>query len=144
MKFVLGLMLLAVALVGCGEDDPVSAPHEDNYIGTYMWRDTTVVISAAKIDSVQFRVIDGYLYTLRFYAVDGTDQVDFCDCDGRLAVNTSSLMTFEPTVVIYQGCDSLRVPRGEFIPDYVTHRPDTVYFEKRVDSFLYRLIVVPI
>lgn len=144
MRLTLTLVALTILLGACSKDDPISTPYVENYVGTYMYRDTTVVFSAAKIDSVEFRITDGVLYSLRFHELDATDPVDFCDCDGRFSVNTSSTMTFEPTTVIYQGCDSLRIPRGEFTPDYITHRPDTVYFEKRVDAFLYRLVVVPI
>ncbi len=139
LTVVLSVMLV---LGGCGKESGVDTPHILTYVGTYMWRNPTVVITAAKIDSVEFKITDGVLYTLRFHQLDPTDMVDFCDCDGRIDQNTSSVMSFDPTVVIYSGCDSLRIPRGDFVPDYVSHRPDTVYFEQRDDTTLYRLIVL--
>ena len=143
MKFFLSLMTLAVVICGCDKEDPLYTPYVVSYEGTYMLRDTTVVIAAATIDSVAFRITDGVMYTLRFYKLDQTDQVNFCDCDGRLGENTSALMTFVPSVVIYTGCDSMMIPRGDFTPDYVNHRPDTVYFERRDGAFLRRMVVVP-
>ncbi|UCG61293.1 MAG: hypothetical protein JSV52_13375 [Candidatus Zixiibacteriota bacterium] len=91
---------------------------------------------------MELTITDGVLYSLRFNQLDPTDRVDFCDCSGNLSENTSSVMGFEPTTIVYAACDTLRIPRGDFTPDYVGHSPDTVYFEKSDDTSLYRFIAI--
>ena len=143
MRLLIGLLITTLAvLISCGDDDnSVSTPHVDEYTGTYMVKILSVAMSE-KMDSVDFRITDGITYTLRFRKLDPSDDIEFCDCDGRLTTNTSAVMCFEPNTQVTTGCDYLHVPRGDFVPDYVTHKPDTVYFEKSLGDTLCQLIVV--
>ncbi len=143
MRLFFGLLIMiAVVLCSCGDDDKsVNTPYVEEYTGTYMVRDLTVAMSE-KIDSVRFKTTDGLYYSLRFWEVGPLDPVEFCDCDGRLTTNTSAIMCFEPNTQVTTNCDYLRVPRGDFVPDYVTHRPDTVYFEKSIGDSVFQMIVL--
>lgn len=135
---------LSLFAAGCEEEDnALNDPYIERYTGTYMYRDTTKVMDLAKIDSVDYTVTDGYTYSMSFWAMGPTDDVDFCDHQGRLETNTANIMEFEPVIQLSSNCDSLRIPRGDFNTDYRTHAPDTIYIEKREDSLLWRLVVLP-
>ncbi len=137
------LVALAIFVSGCGDDEPtVSQPLIETYTGTYLVRNTTEVIGLAKQDSVTFVIIDGLSYSFNFREIDtGDQQVDFCDCDGRLDAYTSSMMDFVPQIFLTSNCDTLRVPRGEFSLDFRTHAPE-IYIEKTVGDSLFRMIVI--
>jgi len=148
MKALALALVMAVLVIGCRDDAAVNTPHILKYKGTYMWRDINIVIDAAKIDSVDFIITDAVTYSMKFYALNPADRVDFCDCEGKIDKNTSQVMSFVPLVITVSNCDKLRIPSGEFTPDYFSHRPDTVYFDKweveetTQDSLLSRLIVL--
>jgi hypothetical protein len=144
MRGLAAAFALAFLTTGCGGDDAaVDTPYVEHFKGTYLVRDVTEVIMMAKWDSVTFTVTDGYIYTMRFYPLSTSDQsVDFCGCDGRLDKYTSNTIGFSPNLYLGSNCDTLRVPRGDFTADYATHRPDTVYIEKRLGDSLYQLVVL--
>ena len=144
MRLLIGLLtMIAGVMCSCGGDDDnsVNAPYVEEYTGTYLVRDLTIAMSE-KMDSADLKITDGIYYSLRFRKLDPSDNVEFCDCDGRLTTNTSAVMCFEPNTQVTTGCDYATVPRGDFVPDYVTHRPDTVYFERSVGDSIYQMIVV--
>jgi|GEM_PF-1798046 len=121
------MAVTAFLMIGCSSSQNSSQPVVEEYKGTYMVRDTTEVISKAKIDSVTFTIRDYKVYSFNFY--DAVN-VDFCDCEGSALNFGTNKITFDPTVITSSNCDSLRIPRGVFDADFVTHG-DTVYMEKR-------------
>lgn len=132
-----GVLLLGLA--ACEEDDPGTS--QERFHGTYMVRDLTLVIQARQIDSVRLTVTNNRFYSLFFYDAEGLD-VDFCDCEGGISDFGTNRVFFNPTNINYiEGhCDTLRIPRGEFAADFVTHG-DTVYFEQRSGDSLFQFLL---
>lgn len=132
---------LILAAVGCKKDPPAYEPYVESFVGLYTVRDRTQVILMAKIDSTHLTITDGVAYAMSFYAKDEVDDLDFCACEGELDTYTSNLVDFRPLAFFQSNCDTLRVPRGDFTADYVTH-DDTIYFERSVGDSIYLLTVL--
>ncbi len=116
-------------LVSCSEEDDLGPPDEE-FIGTYMVRDLSVVIDDAKIDSIVFSTQRNTTYRMMFYESSSADTVgSFCYCEGSMIDFGTAKVTFAPTLIIRENCDTLRIPRGLFEADFRTHG-DTVYITK--------------
>ena len=97
-----------------------------------MVRDLSIVQSAAKIDSLIFTTQRNTTYRMMFYKSSPVDPlVNFCYCEGTLIDFGTAKVSFAPTTIIRENCDTLRIPRGLFEADFRTHG-DTVYIEKHV------------
>ena len=65
-----------------------------------------------------------------FYKSSSTDPlVDFCFCEGTMLDFGTAKVSFDPTTIIREHCDTLIIPRGLFEADFRNHG-DTVYIEK--------------
>lgn len=144
MRFI-RLLTIITALVlaagACKKDPPAYEPYIESFVGRYLVRSTSQVILMAKIDSTNLTITDGVAFAMNFWPMDEVDELDFCACEGELPVYTSQIVDFSPLLFHQANCDTMRVPRGEFTADYVTHG-DTIYFERRVGDSLYQLTVL--
>lgn len=131
---------ILIILVGCNNREQASQTVIEEFQGIYIARDTTIVIDSQKKDSVILSIKNSRAYSLLFYDMG---IVDFCNSEGTVGDFGSNNIIFIPTKINVNNCDSLRLPRGEFNADFITHG-DTIYFEKRISDSLYRFILLKI
>lgn len=132
MKKKLLLLLIPLLLwAACSDEDDVGAPDE-SFRGTYLVRNLGEVKIMAKNDSLTLKIRKNTTFEMHFYGLEGTsDDVNFCDVSGTIVDFGTQLIGFEPTFVFSGNCDTLRVPRGNFVGDFKTHG-DTIYITKNV------------
>ena len=129
-KILVLLLLMPLAFTSCDNDEDQGPPDEE-FMGLYMVRDKTEVIDMAKIDSVIFSIQKNMTYQMDFYKSSPTDRlVDFCYCEGTLIDFGTAKVSFDPTFINKDNCDTLRIPRGLFEADFRT-LGDTVYIERK-------------
>ena len=135
------LLLFLTAISGCNSTDSDDDPESEVFQGIYIVRDLTIVEDARLVDSVLMTVTNNRNYALFFWDADGLF-VDFCNCEGSIFDFGTNLAVFNPRFVQAGNCDTVRIPRGEFVADFVTHG-DTVYFEQRSIDSLFQLQLLP-
>lgn len=129
-KLVCLLLLISTVFMSCSEEDDLGLPDEE-FRGTYFVKAVDATIHEAKIDSVIFQTKRNITYSMLFYKSTPADQlVDFCFCEGTLLDFGTAKVSFDPTLIIRENCDTLRIPKGVFSADFRTHG-DTVYIEKQ-------------
>lgn len=128
MKIIKYLALLAVVfIIGC--EDENSEPTVEEFVGTYSASyDSLTQLISNNIDSVVLTITGGSDYSLLFSRTSGSDNEAFCNSYGTVSGFGTTLTIFSPSSTTYIPgmCDSLRVPRGPFVSDFVTHG-DTIY-----------------
>ena len=109
-----------------------------SYRGFYFAADDSSNIMMQKTDSVLLTITNGEIYSMNFFESNASSDVEFCDHTGLMSGFWTNSIIFIPNSIDLINCDSIRIPRGEFRGDYVTHG-DTIYIEKTIDALLYRL-----
>ena len=135
LKFNLIAVLASCCLLcGCNKKPDLSPENEDFY-GTYLVRDLTVVQSAGSLDSVYFQIFKNTTYDMTFYEnVNSADVIDFCDHGGTILDFGTGKVSFDPTLISRNpSCDTLNIPRGTFTADFVNHG-DTIWISKRITN----------
>ncbi len=127
------VLLCSFLLIGCPDNQSNLGPENEEFVGTYMIRDSLIVESLAKIDSMRFSIVRNTTYSMQFFQADSLDEVDFCDHSGTILDFGTAKAAFDPTSVSYNNCDTLNVPRGTFVADFINHG-DTVWIYKNVSG----------
>ncbi len=127
------VLLSSFLLIGCPDNQSNLGPSNEDFVGTYMIRDSLLVEELAKIDSIRFSVVRNTTYSLQFFQADSLDIVDFCDHSGTILDFGTGKASFDPTSISYNNCDTLNVPRGTFVADFINHG-DTVWIYKNVSG----------
>lgn len=128
------LLLLLIPLMvwaACSDEDDLG-PENEEFRGTYLVRNLGEVKDLAKQDSVTLKIRKNIAFEMHFYGLNGiNDHIDFCDASGTIVDFGAQIIGFDPDFVFSGNCDTLRIPRGDFIGDFKTHG-DTVYITKNV------------
>ncbi len=139
-RLIIAAALMAVAFLPACNNDDKNEPESEVFRGVYFVRDLTIVEDARQIDSVLMTVTNNRNYAMFFWDAAGFD-VDFCNCEGTVYDFGSNVAVFDLSFVHSNNCDSLRVPSGEYVADFVTHG-DTVYFEQLYGDTLHMLLLL--
>jgi len=130
--FIVILLIFSVVFVGCPDNQSNLGSQNEEFSGTYMARDLKLVEALTAVDSINFTVIRSTTYRLDFYeGASSLDDIDFCDHTGTLLDFGTGKVSFDPTSITPNNCDTLKVPRGTFVADFINHG-DTVWIYKQV------------
>ena len=128
------VIILCSWFVGCNNNDNNIGPANEDFFGTYMIRDLTVVQSAGQIDSVYLQIFGNISYDMTFYEnVNSADQIDFCNHGGTILDFGTGKVSFAPTLISDNNCDTLSIPRGTFTSDFVNHG-DTIWIYRQITN----------
>lgn len=130
MKISKGLLLsvsiLIYIYVGCTDNgfDNTKGHTIQTYYGIYVATDDSTNIAMRKTDACELTVIDNYKYTFQFSNINA-DPKELCDHNGTVFGFGSNKVAFYPDEIIYQNCDSFRIPRDTFNADFINNA-DTI------------------
>lgn len=129
---VTAVLLISFILGGCPNNSTDLGPADEEFVGTYMARDLKEVQQLAEFDSIFFSVIRGTTYSIDFlHAVNAQGDQGFCNHSGTILDFGTAKASFAPTSFSYSNCDSISIPRGTFVADFVNHG-DTIWIYKQV------------
>ena len=131
--FLLILLFCSFLLIGCPDNQSNLGSANEDFVGTYMTRDSALVESLSKIDSIRFSIERSTTYSIQFFQADSLDEIDFCDHSGTILDFGTGKASFDPTSILYNNCDTLNIPRGTYVADFINHG-DTVWIYKNVSG----------
>ena len=135
MVFILIAAALLIISINCNKTEPIAQDVVETFRGSYFAADDSLNIGQQKTDSLQISITNNRFYTILFF---DPFAVEFCDHNGEVAGFGTNEITFTPGTILGSNCDQLRIPRGVFAADFVTHG-DTIYIDRSDGIKLYRL-----
>ncbi len=136
------MLFSALLLFGCssstGEDD--LRKRVDVFRGLYLSNNQVGNIGTRETDSILFSMEDNGSYTILFFEAVGKD-IQFCSHTGTVSGFWTNLLLFSPEIIEYNNCDTVNLPNGYFVGDYVNHG-DTIVLEQLNGTILKRITLI--
>ncbi len=133
--------LAVLFLTGCS--NTLNEDQQDiiiTYKGIYLYNYQINNIGTRVTDSLALTLVNGSSYTFRFFDITQSD-VNFCTHTGILTGFQSNRVVFSPKDITYMNCDTLNLPEGVFVGDFVT-RGDTIVIEQLNGDTLKRITLL--
>ncbi|MFH1687639.1 MAG: hypothetical protein ABIE70_08985 [bacterium] len=126
-------------LISCGDKHLESTV--ETYRGTYHFEHPANV-GASKTDSVIFTLTDKHNYHFDHFSDVGSQVVEICSSSGTVQNFGSNVAVFDPETIDYGNCDTLRIPRGLFAADFISHG-DTIWLDRVSNDTTYSIRLRP-
>jgi len=134
------IVLIAAAAAGCGGDEEVE-PTVEPLLGTYTVSHPAIV-GSEKRDSVILVITNGREYTVDHYPAVTGGVTEICSSSGGISGFGTGLAVLTPRRTSGTNCDTVRIPRGEFVADFRNHG-DTVYLDQTSNDSTYSFRLLP-
>lgn len=133
-------LFTALLLFGCSNSvNDNNIDRKDIFRGLYLSNIQVGNIGTRETDSVLFSMADNGSYTMLFFEASGKD-IQFCSHTGTVSGFWTNLLLFSPDVIEYNNCDTVNLPNGYFVGDYVNYG-DTIVLEQ-LDGTVFKRITL--
>ena len=124
------IALTALFLFGCSNTITDGKKERDVkfFRGEFISNNDAGNIGTRRIDSVELTLTNNVSYSFRFYDVS-SDDINFCDHSGLVGDFWTNTVSFSVGLITYNNCDTLNIPRGTFVADFLT-LGDTILLEQ--------------
>ncbi len=136
------ITIVVLFLFGCSNTITDGKADRDikTFRGEFISNNDAGDIRSRRIDSVELTLTNNVSYSFRFYDIsDG--EVDFCNHSGLVGDFWTNSVTFSVGLISYNNCDTLNIPRGVFVADFLNFG-DTILFEHINGDTLRRLTLL--